>query len=274
MIVNGAESAYKSHQRFIETPFFEFNYSEYSVSIASTREEKNQALGLRYDVFKRELGGCYDTAQEEFYESDRHDDHCFHLIVKHTLTNRVVGTYRFQSWEMAESGCGFYSSTQFDIHALPMPFLKQSIEIGRGCIHSDHRNGRVLYMLWKGLAASLIYMGKTTLFGCCSLFTQSQDEGLLLMNSLEEKKLVAEGLSVSANERFRCFPSGNYDTPAMVPELPILFQKYLDFGAKVCSEPAIDREFGTIDYLVMLHFHQMDQSAYRFFTRDILSQTG
>ena len=117
-------------------------------------------------------------------------------------------------------------------------------------------------------------MGKTTLFGSCSLFTQSQDEGLLLMNSLEEKKLVAEGLSVSAKEKYRCFPSGNYDTPAAVPELPILFQKYLDFGAKVCSEPAIDRGFGTIDYLVMLHFHQMDQSAYRFFTRDILSQTG
>ena len=154
--------------------------------------------------------------------------------------------------------------------------MKQSIEIGRGCIHPDHRNGRVLFMLWKGLAASLIYMDKTTLFGCCSLFSKSQDEGLLLMNDLEEKKYVARGLSVFQQRTgINVIRVIILTIPiVIVPEIPLLFQKYLDFGAKVCSEPAIDREFGSIDYLVMLHFHQMDDNIFRFFTRDLLLQAG
>jgi putative hemolysin len=35
-------------------------------------------------------------------------------------------------------------------------------------------------------------------------------------------------------------------------ELPILFRTYLRYGSKVLGVPAIDREFKTIDYLVML----------------------
>ena len=94
------------------------------------------------------------------------------------------------------------------------------------------------------------------------------------MNDLEEKKYVARGLSVSAKDGYKCFPSNNFDIPIVTPEIPLLFQKYLDFGAKVCSEPAIDRKFGSIDYLVMLHIHQMDDNIYRFFTRDLLLQVG
>ena len=99
----------------------------------------------------------------------------------------------------------FYAANQFNISGIPDPLLKQSIEIGRGCIHPGHRNGRVLFMLWKGLAATLIYMDKTTLFGCCSLFSDSQDEGLLLMNSFEEKKYVAKGLCISAKNGVSMF---------------------------------------------------------------------
>ncbi|WP_340105323.1 GNAT family N-acetyltransferase [Rhodohalobacter sp. 8-1] len=257
-----------------EPPQFTITEACYFVTIAKNDHDVKQALKLRYEVFKKELQAIGDRFDREGLEMDDYDTQCHHLIVKHRESGRVVGTYRLQSWEMADMGIGFYANTQFDISGIPSPFLKQSIEIGRGCIHKDHRNGRVLYMLWKGLAASLIGMGKTTLLGCCSLFSRNHDEGLFLMNSLEEKKYVARGLKVSARQDYKCFPSRNFDAPVAVPEIPMLFQKYLDFGAKVCSDPAIDREFGSIDYLVMLHFHQMDPQIYRFFTRDLLLQTG
>ena len=258
----------------IEPPRFTFFHSGYLVTVAQNNREIREALELRNEVFRKELqnGNGQDDAHE--VETDHYDAQCFHLIVRHRESGNVVGTYRLQSWEMAQAYLGFYAANQFNINRIPDPLLKQSIEIGRGCIHKDHRNGRVLYMLWKGLAASLIGMDKTTLFGCCSLFSKSQDEGLLLMNYLEEKKYVAKGLNIPAKDGYKCFPGNNFDFPVIVPEMPILFQKYLDFGAKVCSEPAIDRKFGSIDYLVMLHFHQMDRNTYRFFTRDLILQTG
>jgi len=261
-------------QIVIEPPTFTFFHSGYLVTIAQNDREIQEALELRYEVFRKELQNGDGQECVDDVETDRYDAQCSHLTVRHRESGNVVGTYRLQSWEMAQAGFGFYAANQFNINGIPDPFLKQSIEIGRGCIHKDHRNGRVLYMLWKGLAASLIGLKKTTLFGCCSLFSNSQDEGLLLMNDLEEKKYVAKGLTVSAKDGYRCYPGQNFDIPIITPGIPLLFQKYLDFGAKVCSEPAIDHEFGSIDYLVMLHFHQMDRHIYRFFTRDLLLQAG
>ena len=35
-------------------------------------------------------------------------------------------------------------------------------------------------------------------------------------------------------------------------KLPKLFRTYLRLGALVVSEPAIDREFGTVDFLILM----------------------
>lgn len=275
MILNSNWEIDRQKKKEIKTPQFSYCDSSYAVSVAQGDKEVREALRLRYEVFRRELQKGVSRAGSEELETDQYDAQCFHLIVRHKESESVVGTYRIQNWEMAQLGYGFYAANQFEIAGIPEPFLRQSIEIGRGCIHKDHRNGRVLYMLWKGLAASLIYMGKTTLFGCCSLYSRNEDHGLLLMNNLEEKKYVAQGLVIQAKTGYKCFPGNNFDHPFIEPEIPMLFQKYLNFGAKVCSEPAIDRDFGSIDYLVMLHFHQMDRKIYHFFTRDIqLPQTG
>jgi putative hemolysin len=40
--------------------------------------------------------------------------------------------------------------------------------------------------------------------------------------------------------------------------IPPLFRVYLEMGAKVCSEPAIDRQFGVIDFLIVLDLEELD----------------
>ena len=53
----------------------------------------------------------------------------------------------------------------------------------------------------------------------------------------------------------------NHEVP-----IPPLFKVYLDMGAKVCSEPAIDREFGVIDFLIVLDVENLDErTAKRMF---------
>jgi putative hemolysin len=41
--------------------------------------------------------------------------------------------------------------------------------------------------------------------------------------------------------------------------LPNLFNMYLRIGAKVCSPPMIDREFGTIDFFVVFDVTTMNK---------------
>jgi putative hemolysin len=48
-------------------------------------------------------------------------------------------------------------------------------------------------------------------------------------------------------------------------KIPKLFATYLGIGARVCSTPAIDRRFKTIDFFVVLDIHQMDERTRRLF---------
>jgi putative hemolysin len=53
----------------------------------------------------------------------------------------------------------------------------------------------------------------------------------------------------------------------VTPRIPPLFASYLALGARVISDPAIDRQFGTIDFLVSLDVEELDPHQYRFFFR-------
>ena len=50
-------------------------------------------------------------------------------------------------------------------------------------------------------------------------------------------------------------------------KLPTLFNAYMRFGARVASEPAIDREFKTIDYLVVMDTATMPLIVRKLFFR-------
>ncbi len=57
--------------------------------------------------------------------------------------------------------------------------------------------------------------------------------------------------------------------PGEPVEVPQLFATYLRYGALVCGPPAIDREFKTIDYFVLLDTNALDPRTFRsFFAAD------
>jgi putative hemolysin len=45
--------------------------------------------------------------------------------------------------------------------------------------------------------------------------------------------------------------------PAAADSSSKLLRAYLVIGAKICGPPAIDREFGTIDFLTLLDLHML-----------------
>jgi putative hemolysin len=60
-------------------------------------------------------------------------------------------------------------------------------------------------------------------------------------------------------------PGSEVTSPQRDIELPILFKTYLRFGSKVCGPPAIDREFKTIDYLVLMDIDTLSPRVHRMF---------
>lgn len=234
-----------------QLPDGEIEVGCYRLRFARSAADIDRALALRFEVFNLEMGEGLEESFATGRDTDRFDASCHHMLVEQAQGD-VIGTYRMQTAEMAARGHGFYSAGEYALDALPETVLEQSVEIGRACIHRDHRKRSVLFLLWKGLARYVVHNRCRYLFGCCSLTSQDQAEGIRLYRQLQAAGKVVPDIDVPPLPHTRCEASADRIAAMPEVEVPPLFATYLRYGALVCSRPAIDREFKTIDYLVLM----------------------
>jgi putative hemolysin len=217
---------------------------------------------LRFRVFNLELNEGLETAYASGQDTDEFDAVCDHLIVEHTGTNEIVGTYRLQTGTMAAANAGFYSEREFDF--APYKRLGNSvIELGRACVHRDHRSADVLYLLWRGIAQYAIQHGGRYLIGCSSLTSLDPAHGTAVYRAMQEHMVAS---------RLQTTPQPAFAMPLISEEnasdsIPKLLRAYLAAGAKICGPPALDREFRTIDFLTLLDLETLHPRVYARFMR-------
>lgn len=254
-------SFYPTHPKLL--PDGEFSAGRYTARFARSADEVDAILRLRFEVFNLEMKEGLEASFETGRDLDVFDPHCHHMLVVDQQEGRIVGTYRMQTCQMATEGEGFYSAGEYDLEQIPEAIRNDSIEVGRACIHKDHRNRQVLFLLWRGLAAYVVSTGKRYFFGCSSISSQNPDEGIALHRQLNDAGQVHADFSAPPREALRCEPAAGWQGAKV--EVPALFRTYLRYGSKVCSPPAIDREFGTIDFLVLLDTHALSERSRQIF---------
>ena len=264
------EAAHRLLQVLRDAPPVRARQGRYELRFARTQEELDEILHLRFNVFNLELGEGLETSFLTGRDEDSFDRACHHLLVEDLASGRIVGTYRMQTWEMAQGASGFYSAGEFTLETLPRDILAGSVEVGRACIVREHRHRQVLFLLWKGLAGYVMHFGKRYLFGCCSLSTQDPGAGLELQRQLAAAGKLHPELRVDPRATFECAAAANEGAAQLEPvDVPQLFATYLRYGALVCGPPAIDRDFKTIDYFVLLDTNALDPRTFRtFFAAD------
>ena len=219
----------------------------YVARLALTHQDRAAAFRLRFIVFNLELQEGLESAYLTGYDTDRYDDICDHLIVESRATGEVVGTYRMQMGAVALANYGYYGEQEFDF--TPYEAMRGQIaELGRACIHRDHRSTEVLNLLWRGLARYVLVNGGRYMMGCCSLNSQDASEGHTVYASLKNY-LVAPELQTAPTPHY-AMPRRKGETGPV--QAPKLLRAYLTIGAKICGPPAIDRESRTIDFLTLL----------------------
>ena len=225
----------------------------YTVGYAVSDRLIDEALRLRFQVFNEELGEGLMTSRETGLDRDQYDHQMSHLVLLENATQRVIGTYRIQFVPEALAAAGVYSAQEYDLTPLE-PLFPHLVETGRACVAKDHRNFAVIMHLWKGIAPFLKMHEARYIFGCCSLTTLDPDDGWRAMRSLRARNAFHDTLMARATTAFSCGDPARETDPELAGsvKIPKLFSAYLAMGAKVMSEPAIDREFGTVDFLVML----------------------
>ena len=239
----------------------------YSMRFARTREDLERLQRLRFEVFNLELEEGLEQSFATGLDADRFDAVCHHLIVL-DRSERVIGTYRMQTNEMARQNIGFYSADEFRIEDLPAEVLDGAIEVGRACVAREFRNRHVLFLLWQGLAAYMLHNRKRWLFGCCSLTSQDRELGRRVMEHLTASGHTHPTIELAPQPDWRCYDesvAAAAASEAEPVELPKLFSLYLRYGAKVLGRPALDRHFKTIDYLVLLDVEDLSQDSREMF---------
>jgi putative hemolysin len=219
----------------------------YQVRLASSSAELGEAQALRFEVFNLELDEGLVSSYETGLDADPFDPICDHILVEESGTGKIVGTYRLQCGEVAARAKGYYSAREFDLSKFE-PMRAQIIELGRACIHRDHRNFSVLNLLWKGIASYAEQHRARYLMGCSSLTSQSEAVGIAAYELL--KPHLAPSLwRTQPMPGFACEGDSALKEAIKIPKL---LSAYLALGASICGPPAIDREFKTIDFLTWL----------------------
>lgn len=231
----------------------------YRLRRAETKEDVHAAQTLRFLVFNLELNEGLESSFSTLRDEDPFDAICDHLLVEDKETNEVVGTYRLQTGATAARNRGFYSEQEFDFTPL-RPLQSQIVELGRACVHSEHRSLPVLGLLWRGIADYAREHGARYLVGCSSLTSQDPQVGAAAFVELSRDYLIEPALRTLPLPQYRCPLE---ELAKEVPKIPKLLRTYLSLGSKICGPPAIDREFKTIDFLTWMDLETLPDVARR-----------
>ncbi|MGX1914954.1 GNAT family N-acetyltransferase [Streptomyces phaeochromogenes] len=234
--------------------------TRYTVTLARDEADVRAAQRLRHDVFAGELGALLSSSQPGL-DVDAFDAYCDHLLVRDTTTGKVVGTYRLLPPDRAAIAGRLYSEGEFDLG--PLAGIRSGlVEVGRSCVHPDHRDGAVIGLIWAGIARYMADGGHEWLAGCCSI--PLADGGALAAGTwdrVRDKHLAPEEYRVRP---LLPWSAEGVNRPART-ELPPLLRGYLRLGAWVCAEPAHDPDFGVADLYVLLSMRRVNPRYLRHF---------
>jgi putative hemolysin len=236
--------------------------NHYAARLSRNPDEMRAAQSLRFEVFNLELHEGLEQSYATGLDADPFDAVCDHLIVEHLPSQSIVGTYRLQTGANAAKNFNYYCAQEFEFDVFE-PLRGELVELGRACVHPQHRNLIVLGMLWKGIADYATARGGRYLIGCSSLTSQDAAVGASAYVELCRKDFVSSEWQTQPLAAFDCSLN---DLAAEPVKIPKLLRAYLTLGAKICGPPALDRQFKTIDFLTLLDLQAMPLSArQRFF---------
>jgi putative hemolysin len=234
---------------------------------ARDESEVREAQRLRYQIFVEEMGARLSppVGTPAGLDIDVYDAFCEHLLVRtvglHGEPGRVIGTYRVLTPAAARRIGGLYSETEFDLTRL-RPLRGKMVELGRSCVHADHRSGGAILALWGALAEFMVRNELDTMIGCASI---SMRDGGHVAASLWEQLRHTHLAPIEWQVRPRLpLPVDELDRHLAV-EPPPLIKGYLRCGAKVLGAPAWDPDFNTADLPMLMRIDDLPLKYRRHF---------
>jgi putative hemolysin len=239
--------------------------STIEVSWAQHLDEVREAQRLRHQVFATELGARLPQTMPG-HDIDLFDDYCEHLLVRDSASGQVIGTYRVLTPAQAKRVGSTYTDTEFDLTRL-RDMRGRMVELGRSCVHADHRHGGVIMALWGALFEFMDRNRLDTMIGCASI--PMLHNGVVtgaaaasIWHQLRQTHLA----EIQFHVRPRLpLPVDDLDHGLSI-DPPALIKGYLRLGAKVLGAPAWDPDFNTADLPMMMRISDLPMRYRKHFS--------
>ena len=192
-------------------------------------------------------------------DSDEYDKFCDHLVVidKSVADDFVVGTYRLLLKPKLLDRQRFYSESEFDISNLLAGNKNTLLEAGRSCVHEQYRDGRIIRLLWRGLATYIVNNRVDLIFGCASFPSSNYKLFIKQLSYLYHYHRTPKSLRTRPVRKLKAnFNVMHKDTIDVVQEfrnLPPLIKAYIRVGAWIGPGAIVDLKFDTTDVLIVLN---------------------
>jgi putative hemolysin len=201
------------------------------------------------------------------HDVDLFDDYCEHLLVRDERSGEVIGTYRVLTPAQALRVGSTYSDTEFDLTRL-WRLRDRMVELGRSCVHPQHRHGGVIMALWGALAEFMVRNQLDTMIGCASIpmlcnGVVSGDVAASIWNQVKQKDLAPIEYHVWPRV---ALPIDALDGSLQVAP-PALIRGYLRLGAKVLGPPAWDPDFNSADLPMLMRIADLAPRYRKHFLR-------
>lgn len=224
-----------------------FSRGAYKVRIADKREDVEAAQKLRYDTFIASTGAAERDAG---LDTDEFDPICDHVLIELERTGELIACFRMLPLENGTEIERSYSAKYYNLQNLH-GFPSRMVEMGRFCVHPDHRNPHVLRIAWAAMTHYVDERGIQLLFGCSSFQGVDSEEHLDALTLLSQKHLGPKRWlpRVKAPKVFQFAKKLRLRSPDPVRGMklmPPLLRGYLSLGGWVSDHAVIDEDMNTL----------------------------
>ncbi|MFL2660588.1 MAG: GNAT family N-acetyltransferase [Alphaproteobacteria bacterium] len=248
----GSDLKNEKYEESINSRGFDILVGSFSIKIIND----SHPLMIKVKELRQRIFFKNSTSSE--LDADEFDKYCDHLVVIDSSVSKdfVVGTYRLLFKPKNEKNQRFYSQSEFEISNLLENKKKSMLEAGRSCVHEKYRDGRIIKLLWRGLATYIINSKAELIFGCASF--PSSDHRLFKksLSYLDHFHSPPKHLQTFPVKKFKAnfkkIDKNFLDAAEEFRKLPPLIKAYIRVGAWVGSGAIVDKKFNTTDVLIIL----------------------
>ncbi len=230
----------------------------YTVRLAASGDDVRRAQTLRHLAF---IGDTGAAPRETALDADQYDVKCDHVLIEEARTGDLVCCFRLLPFESGAEIDTSYSAQFYDLAAL-RTFPDRVVEMGRFCVHPDHRKGEVLRTAWGAMTRYVDARQIKLLIGCSSFHgvdadTYSDVFALLKDHHLAPTHWLPRPKAANIFEFARKLSLRRADKIKGMRLMPPLLRGYLSMGGWVSDHAVIDHDMNTLHVFTGLEINRV-----------------